>query len=62
MRIKIDYKASKKVDGLTTEEPVPGVIFTEIPDDKFNDESFIKEKLKEETEDPQAELIGYESE
>lgn len=62
MRIKIDYRASKKLDGQTTEEQIPGVIFTEIPDDKFNDEAYIKERLREETEDPEADIIGYESE
>lgn len=60
MRIKIDYEANKQFDGQVTEEKVPGVIFTEIPEDKFDDENFIQTLLREETEDPEAKLIGFE--
>lgn len=60
MRIKIDYEASKQLDGMVTEEKVPGVIFTEIPEDKLEDENYIQKRLREETEDPEAKLIGFE--
>ncbi|WP_147805025.1 hypothetical protein [Alkalicoccus halolimnae] len=62
MRMKLDYEAAKKMDGQTTEQKVPGVIVTDIPDDKEHDEAFIKERLKEITEDPNVKLTGYEKE
>ncbi|WP_444684067.1 hypothetical protein [Alkalicoccus luteus] len=62
MRIKIDYKASKQVDGQITDTPIPGVIVTEIPENKFNDRAFVEETLRKETEDPDAEMVSYEQE
>jgi hypothetical protein len=62
MRMKLDYEAAKKMDGQTTDQKVPGIIVTEIPDDKEHDEEFIKERLKEITEDPNVKLTGYEKE
>lgn len=62
MRMKLDYEAAKKMDGQTTDQKVPGVIVTDIPDDKEHDEEFIKERLKEITEDPNVKLTGYEKE
>ncbi|PRO67270.1 hypothetical protein [Alkalicoccus urumqiensis] len=60
MRIKVDYKASKGIDGQVTEEKVPGVIVFEVPDEKFEDRSYIAEKLREETEKEDAEIVSYE--